>query len=987
MNVMLRSSVVLTAAGLVLGAGALGAQARQARAASTTPPPAAPVSAEALAPLAFRTLGPGLVTGRVQDVAIDPTNPRVWYVASAFGGLWKTENRGITFTPIFDNGGSFTLCCIVIDPKNSNVLWLGTGENTSQRSAHFGDGLYKSTDAGKSWTRVALALSEHIGAIIVDPRNSDVVYVTSQGPLWSSGGERGLYKTTDGGATWTRTLHISEDTGMDQMVMDPGNPDVLYASAYQRRRAVGQMIGGGPEGGLYKSVDAGRTWKKLDLGLGDVDVGRIGLAIDGKSSPTEVYAIVDAAGGRSGFYRSLDDGGSWERVGRRAAAPGGGRGGAAGGAGAGAGGRGAAAGGAPQENWYTGGGAQYYFELYVDPHRPKTIYSINVNMEVSTDGGLTWGQTGWENTGVHVDHHALTFDPTDKDHLILGNDGGLYESTDGGKSWRFFTNLPVTQYYRVSVSDATPFYRVCGGTQDNFSMCGPSRTTDRWGIRTSDWFITAGGDGFQTRGAPDDENIIYSTSQSGGLTRRDIRGGTSTSIRPRVTAPVDSDDAAPSGRGGAAGAPGGAAGGGGRGALSERVNWDAPYIVSPHSPTRLYWASNYVYRSDDRGDNWVRVSGDLSRNLDRDTIPIMGKVWPAGSVARNTSTTPLSNIVSIDESPLLEGLVWVGTDDGLVQVTEDGGRNWRRIETFPGVPKWTYVSDVFPSPRDANTVFVTLNNWQRGDYAPYVVRSTDRGRTWTNISGNLPARHNAWSVVQDHINGDLLFVGTEFGVFTSVDGGASWTQLTGGLPVIQVRDLAVHKASNALVLGTFGRGFYVLDDYAPLREITAAALREPARLFPLSDAWNFTMTGLNPAGAVGVTSMGGNWTTPNPPLGAVFRYHVAEALSGEAKYVLRISNAAGTAVRSVDLERSAGLKEFVWNFRGDPPAAAAAPAGGGGRGAAGAGGGGGGGGRGGFAQAPLLPAGRYSAQLLKVEGGTETVMGPSQGFSIKQLKQ
>jgi photosystem II stability/assembly factor-like uncharacterized protein len=972
MNVMTRSSVVAVGAVLALAASQVGAQARQTRGPSAAP--VATISAETLAPMNFRMLGPGLVTGRVQDIAIDPTNPRVWYVASAFGGLWKTENRGITFEPIFDNGGSFTLCCIVIDPKNSNVLWLGTGENTSQRSAHFGDGLYKSTDAGKSWTRVALETSEHIGAILIDPRNSDHVYVTSQGPLFAKGGERGLYKTTDGGRTWARILHVSDDTGMDQMVMDPKNPDVLYASAYQRRRAVGQMIGGGPEGGLYKTTDAGRTWTKLDLGLGNVDVGRIGLAIDGKSSPTEVYAIVDAAGGRSGFYRSLNDGASWERVGRRAA---GGRGGApsefdeggaagagAGGrGGAGAGGRGGAAGAAPQENWYTGGGAQYYFELYVDPHRPKTIYSINVSMEVSTDGGLTWGAAGWENTGVHVDHHALTFNPTDKDHLLLGNDGGLYESTDGGKSWRFFTNLPITQYYRVSVSDATPFFRVCGGTQDNFSMCGPSRTTDRWGIRTSDWFITAGGDGFQTRGAPDDENIIYSTSQSGGLTRRDIRGGTSTSIRPRLPLPQGE---------------------------TERVNWDAPYIVSPHSPTRLYWASNYVYRSDDRGDTWQRISPDLSRNLNRDTIAIMGKVWSAGAVARNTSTTPLSNIVSIDESPLLEGLVWVGTDDGLVQVTEDGGTSWRRIENFPGVPKGSYVTDVFPSPRDANTVFVTINNWQRGDFNPYVVKSTDRGRTWTNITGNLPARHDTWSIVQDHINGDLLFVGTEFGVFTSVDGGASWTQLKGGLPPTQVRDLAVHKASNSLVLGTFGRGFYVLDDYAPLREITAATLREPARLFPLADAWNFTMTGLNPAGAVGVTSMSGNWTTPNPPLGAVFTYHVAEPLTGAPKYVLRIANAAGTAVRTVDLDKTAGLKQYVWNFRGDPPpppAEGAAP--GGGRGGAGAGAGAAGGGRGGFfgQQAPLMPAGRYTAQLLKVDGDTETALGPVQSFSIKQLKQ
>ncbi|HSC29832.1 MAG TPA: hypothetical protein VLD67_21315 [Vicinamibacterales bacterium] len=934
--------------------------------------------------LAFRGIGPSLTTGRIADVAVDPKSRSVWYVAVGSGNLWKTENRGNTWTPIFDTYGSFSLGVVVVDPRDSNVVWLGTGENNNQRSVAFGDGVYKSTDAGKTWTRVGLENSEHIGEILIDPRDSSVVYAAAIGPLWSAGGDRGIYKTTDGGRTWKAVLTISADTGVTDIAMDPKRPDVIYAAAYQRRRAVGQLIGGGPESGLYKTTNGGQTWTKLTKGLPAVEIGRIGLGVNWRN-PNTVYALVTAQLGQGGFFRSDDGGASWTRIGR--IAPGqGGRGGGRGGdqpppapcgpVGAarvtppeppdeeGAppqGGRG----GGPSDDCYRGGDPGYYNEIIVDGHDPETIWSPQTQMYVSRDGGRTWGQVGWERNGMHVDHHDIVFDPTDPLHIIVGNDGGLYETYDGGNTFRHFTNLPLSQFYRVAADNARPFYRVCGGAQDNGTHCGPSRTFNRVGIRTSDWFVSGGGDGFQPRMDPDDPNILYASSQNGSLNRVDLRTGQSVQIRPRLPGPP----AAEGGRGGQAG------GRGGRGQQTGRWHWDAPYIISPHSSRRLYYGGDKLWRTDDRGDNWVMVSPDLTRNLDAAAIPIMGKVWPRNSVAFNQATTTLSTITALDESPLLEGLIYVGTDDGLIQVTENGGKDWRKIERFPGLPEYTYVTDVFASPREASTVFVTFNNYQRGDFAPYVYKSADRGRTWTSISGNLPKRSGAWSVVQDHVNANLLFAGLEFGVYFTVDGGERWTQLKGGIPAIQARDLHIQRRENDLVVGTFGRGAYILDDYSPLRGLTAAAPDGDAHLLPLRDAYMFDELGQQRAAW-------GNVTTPNPPYGAVFTYYLAKAPAPDTKLVLNISDANGRHVRRIELPNTTGIQRVAWNLRGDPPAEPEEGRGGGRGGQLG----GGRGGRGGAPQGPPAAPGRYSAVLGLLAGEKVTPLGEPQSFAVVELE-
>lgn len=875
------------------------------------------LTARDLQALSLRGIGPALQPGRIGDIAIHPRQPSIWYVAIASGGVWKTVNRGITWTPIFDEQGSYSIGCLALDPNNPEIVWVGTGENQSQRSVGYGDGVYKSVDGGRTWQHMGLRHSEHIAKIVIDPRDSQTVYVASQGPLWSAGGERGVFKSTDGGRTWQAVLTISENTGVTDLVMDPSRPDVLYAASYQRRRHTGVLVGGGPESAIYKSNDGGRSWRKLVKGLPEGELGRIALAIS-PQRPEVVYAHVQtAAKERGAFYRSEDGGETWERRGT-----------------------------APVQT------GEYYGEIVPDPRRFDRIYIMDTVVQMTDDGGKTFSRLRWP---VHVDHHALAFDPVDPLHLLSGNDGGLYESYDGGTTWRHFTNLPTTQYYRVAVDDSLPFYRIYAGSQDNGTHGGPSRTRYRVGIRNADWGVYGGGDGMQPRVEPGNPNIIYVSSQYGALVRIDASSGRAIPIQPRLggkTFPKKKDkdgeeaDALPAQpeqkkeQPPSAGPP-------------LRWGWDAPFLISPHSPTRLYLAANRLFRSDDRGNTWKAISPDLTRQLDPLQVPLMGKLWGKDAVSRDAFTTPLSIITALDESPLQEGLLAAGTDDGLVQISDDGGRSWRKSDRFPGVPTGAYVSDLCFSPCERDTLYVTFNHWQYGDFRPYVFKSADRGRNWSSITGNLPDRHVVWSIIADRVQPGLLFVGTEFGLFITVDGGQRWLQVPGA-PPIPFRDLAVQEREGDLVCATFGRGIYILDHYTALRGWTTEARAAAAALLPVRDTWR--------APELPFSRNDGGFAAPNPPAGALITYYLREPIPAKDRLVLRIRDAQGRTVRDLPARNTPGLQRLVWDLRTASTSK-------------------------GPTAAPLAPPGAYSVQLLRLRGNQTEPLAPEQTFRLLPLPE
>jgi photosystem II stability/assembly factor-like uncharacterized protein len=845
--------------------------------------------AKAFDGLKLRAIGPALMSGRIADIAIDPTDPGTWYVAVGSGGVWKTVNAGTTWTPLFDEQASYSIGCVTIDPSNPHVIWVGTGENVGGRHVGFGDGVYRSRDAGASWENLGLKDSQHISKIEVHPTKPEVVWVAAQGPLWSKGGDRGLFKTTDGGKTWARVLGAGEWTGVTDVAIDPRNPDVLYAATWQRQRTVAGYVGGGPESGLHRSTDGGATWEKLKKGLPEGPLGKIGLALS-PQNPDVLYAAIETNRRQGAVYRSTDRGASWEKR---------------------------------SETVSGATGPHYYQELYASPHAEGRLYLVDVRMQVSDDGGKTFRRM--EEKDKHSDNHSITFRKDDPDYLLVGTDGGIYESFDLAKTWRFVANLPVTQFYKVAVDDALPFYTVYGGTQDNSTQGGPARTDSVNGITNADWFITLFADGHQPATEPGNPSIMYSEWQQGNLVRVDRTTGERVYIQPQPE-PGDPPD---------------------------RFNWDAPILVSPHSPKRLYYASQRVWRSDDRGDSWRAVSGDLTRNQDRMTLPFMGRQWSWDSPWDMVAMSSFNTVTSLAESPKAEGLLYAGTDDGLIQVSEDGGKSWRKAEvgSLPGVPASAFVNDVKADLFDADTVYAALDDHKSGDFRPYLLKSADRGRTWRSIAGDLPDRHLVWRVVQDHVKPDLLFAGTEFGIFFTTNGGGRWVKLGGGVPTISFRDLAVQRRENDLVGASFGRGFFVLDDYSALREVTDDALAKEAALFPARKAWWYVER--EPLGESGRASQGASYfTAPNPPFGAVFTYHLAEEIGSRAKarqekekplveagkdtpfpgwaeveaerrepkpvVVLTVKDAAGNVVRRIEGQTGKGFHRVAWDLRLPP---------------------------------------------------------------------
>ncbi len=838
--------------------------------------------------LKWRSIGPVNTSGRIDDFAVArvPGQPDAIYVATASGGIFKSTNAGTSWSPVFDGVNAMqSIGDVTVATSSPNTVWAGTGEANNRQSSSWGDGVYKSTDAGKTWANMGLKDTKHIGRIVIDPRSANVVYVAAGGHLWGPNAERGVFKTVDGGTTWKKVLFVDEHTGATDLVIDPKNPKVLFAAMYQRERTSWGFNGGGPGSGIYKSVDAGATWKKLTKGLPAGDKGRIGLDIF-PADPKVVFATVEAKDG--GVFRSLNAGETWEAVAKTNVRP------------------------------------SYYSQIRVDPKDRNRVYTLGSNrgFYVSNDGGKTFVDTGV--TGVHGEDHALWIDPDNTNHLIIGGDGGVSISWDRGVTWDFRMNMPIGQFYEIDVDNKIPF-TVCGGLQDNGEWCVPSAVRDRNGIAAKDAWNIGGGDGFYVKIDPSDENFAYAESQNGAASRVNLKTMERTSIRPSM--------------------PGGPAAPG----QGLRWNWDAPIEVSKADPRTIYMGAQMLFRSHDQGRTWTAISGDLTGGVDH---PAGTEAPPADALSRNDGTSPFASLTSISESPLDARVIYVGTQDGNVQITRDGGKTWTNLTgRFSGVPKYTYVSTVLASQHAPGRAYVTFDGHYGDDYLPYLFATEDFGQTWKNIG----VATSSINRVREHPrNPNVLVVGTEKGAFFTNDGGRSWFPLSlhGNFPTVSVDDIVIHPRDNALVLGTHGRGIWILDDMGPL-ELSADTMSGEAALAPIAPARQIITN--SPQAWFGT----GTFFAPNPDFGAGINYYLRTAKDAPVR--IEISDRFGNVVRTLQGPSAAGINHAAWDLRGAPPAATG-DAGGAGR-AAGAGRGAGAGapgrGRGGVPLGPLVTPGTY----------------------------
>jgi len=853
----------------------------------------------ALKSLKFREIGPAIMGGRVDDFAVVDSDPRIMYVGSAAGGVFKTTNAGTNWEPVFDEQPNSSIGDIALAPSDPSVLYVGTGEPNNRQSSSWGGGVYKSLDAGKTWTFLGLKDTHHIGRIVVHPTEPNVVYVAALGHLWGPNKERGVYKSTDGGATWTQSLFINDDTGVSDIAIDPQSPNTLYAAAYERRRTVFGFNGGGPGGGIYKTVDGGVHWTKLTHGLPTTgDVGRCAIDIYRKNSNI-VYVLIEHAT-QGGIYRSEDKGFSWTRMSDTNPRP------------------------------------SYYSQVRIDPNNDRKVWVLGAPLYLSEDGGKTFTQDRAQR--IHSDFHAMWIDPSNSDHVVLGSDGGITVTYDSGKRWDYVNNLPLGQFYEIAYNMEKP-YRVCGGLQDNYSWCGPSASLITQGIANDEWINIGGGDGFDTKMDPNDANIVYTESQDGGLLRRDLRTGESRSIRPQ-----EDNDKAP----------------------RYRFQWNSPLVMSSHDAKTLYYGGNHLFKSTDRGDSWTRLGPDLTTGIERDKQPILGKVPDKDTLSRHDGVQNFPCATTVAESPVKAGILWVGTDDGNLQVTRDDGKTWSNVVgNVPGLKKGAYVAKVEASRKDEGTAYVAFDNHRADDFSTYLYMTTDYGKSWHRITNGIPAEAGTMHVVrEDQKNPNLLFAGAEFGLFVSFDRGAKWERMKNGLPTVPVDDILIHPREHDLILGTHGRSIWIMDDITPLEEMSDNVASADLHLFGMRTGTTWHVA--NYRGFTGTREFLAN----NPPNGVIVDYFLKKKIDGRNPVRITITDKAGNRIRELQGPGEEGVNRVAWDLHYDSPVPPGQGGGfGGGRGAGGGGGGGRGGAGGDGAAAAEAGAGGEAGAEAAAEGG------------------